>query len=118
MALCQLGCRTDGRLEGSPPIGSRLGGKRETKCSALAGPRFHPDPSPVLLHDPFTNRQPDPGAWNILAVQTLEDAKNAFCVVRVNTHAIVFDRHYAVLSLLLCRYVNLRCFPRFSVLDR
>ena len=65
----------------------------EEKGGSLSRLRFDPNPSPVLLDDPFTDRQPDARALiPPVRVETLKHLEESPRLVGVETYAVVADR--------------------------
>src|ERR1017187_8102088 len=75
---------------------------------SLAGLRFDPDAPAVLFDDPFTNGQPDAGTGNVFAMQSLEDAEDAFAVLRIDADAVVAHLNQPVVRTANCRNMNFR----------
>src|SRR5258708_38747927 len=53
--------------------------------------RLGPDTASQAIHRGFANRQADPGAGVLFAVQALKDPKDIFQVLRFDTDAVVLD---------------------------
>src|SRR5580692_4736357 len=69
----------------------RFLGQCENENRARTGAGFHPDVSPVPLHNTLADGQADAGAWNLFAVQPLEDAKDTLAILRGNSDSVVAD---------------------------
>src|SRR4051812_13372325 len=46
----------------------------------------------MALNDALTNRQTNARAWNFFPVKTLENAENAFVILRRDTDSVVLNR--------------------------
>src|SRR3954454_18120046 len=70
------------------------GRSRHRKIERGALPRLglKPDPAASPLDDLLTSRQPDAGAFKLLPVQSLEDAKYLVLVLRRDTDTVVAHR--------------------------
>src|SRR3954451_16663011 len=65
----------------------------------MAGCRFHPDASVVLLDDPLADRETDTRTRDIATVQSFEDAEDLLCVFHMEADAIVGDTNDPLMPL-------------------
>ena len=69
------------------PLDDRKG---EVEAHALVGPRVHPDPTAMLLHDPFADGQANSGAGILVfVVQALEKPEDLLRVLRIYSDSVV-----------------------------
>ena len=68
----------------------RLRGKREEECRSAAGFALEPDPPTMDFDDPFYQGESHTRALGF-DIQFIEEAKDAFVVLRSNAHAVVPD---------------------------
>src|SRR5438445_8536800 len=91
------------RNRGPAPAPSRASrGQEERERASPAGIRLHRDPSPVILHDPFADREADPRARKFLpSVEALEDREDAVQVGPLDPDSIVAHMEQDPVLLLL-----------------
>lgn len=66
--------------------------KGEVKDRSLAHLRLHPDPPPMLFHDPFAESETEPGPGNgIPSVQPFKQNENLAEILRCDTDPIVLN---------------------------
>jgi hypothetical protein len=64
----------------------------EVKRGALAELRLNPDFPAELLDNALRDRQTDSRAWELAAMQPLEDPEDLFVVARIDADAVVANR--------------------------
>ena len=57
----------------------------------LVGPALGPHPPAMPGNDPLDDGEPDPGTWELGAMETLEDAEELVDILHVEAGAVIAD---------------------------
>ena len=81
---------------------------REVKCGAVAELGLNPDFPAALLDNALGDRQADSCAWELAAMQPLEDPEDLLMVARIDADAVVAKRELGLVDPVDGGNLNLR----------